>query len=67
MLISFISGSASVVVTIGFEETMYFADEINGFVMVCAEVKPGSTLETQVVVNFNTADGSAIGEFQHTT
>ncbi len=67
MLISFISGSASVVVTIGFEETMYFADEVDGFVMVCAVVKPGSTLQTQVVFSFNTADGSAIGEFQHTT
>ncbi len=47
---------------IGFVQLTYFVNEMGaGFVAVSAELKQ-STLETAVVVEFSTSDGSAQGK-----
>ena len=49
------------VVTIGFDQTLYRVIESVGAVEVCASVRGGVTLDREVVVQYGTADQSAVG------
>ena len=49
------------VVTIGFDQTVYRVNESVGAVEVCACVRAGVTLDREVVVQYGTADQSAVG------
>ena len=56
----FVSPTFSVV-TIGFDQTVYRVNESVGAVEVCASVRGGVVLDRQVVVQYSTADQSAVG------
>ena len=47
--------------TIGFDQTVYRVNESVGAVEVCASVRAGVTLDREVVVQYSTADQSAVG------
>ena len=47
--------------TIGFDRIVYRVNESVGAVEVCASVRGGVVLDRQVVVQYSTADQSAVG------
>ena len=47
--------------TIGFDQTLYRVNESVGAVEVCASVRGGVALDREVVVQYSTADESAVG------
>ena len=59
--LSFSFPSSLSVVTIGFDQTLYRVNEEVGAVEVCASVRGGVTLDREVVVQYSTADESAVG------
>ena len=47
--------------TIGFDQTFYRVNELVGEVEVCVSVRGGVALDREVVVQYGTADQSAVG------
>ena len=52
---------SSSVATIGFDQTLYRVNESVGAAEVCASVRDGVVLQREVVVSYDTEDGSAMG------
>ena len=52
-------------ITVGFEELIYQVDENGGSIEVCAEIIVGE-IDTDVVVNIQTSDGTAVAGSDYT-
>ena len=48
-------------VAIGFSKTVYSVDEGDGSVEVCVRLEPGSQLNTELTLQLQTHNGTALG------
>ena len=49
-------------VTVGLQQTMYSVMESDGVQLVCTKVLSGSVAGRTITINYETADGVAVGE-----